>query len=264
VGSLHLEIHNPEHTERIIFLNPLASNYSVWTTFTSILKQYYEVVIIDYPGYGKSEYEPIKSVELLSNRLLEEFQKLEEKPTHLIGYSFGSWVAQNLAISNVINIKSLSLIGSSAHVYQLGIFMADSWLEILNTCGIESMLKQLAYWSFHPLTFQRNPEILEVYVRQSKKGLNNIDALKDQINAIANYRESVSLNDIKVPTLIIRGKDDISYPYFCSEELLDSIRDTKYFEVENSAHSTLWEQPKKVIKLITSFLEELDENVVNL
>ncbi|MBE1555424.1 alpha/beta fold hydrolase [Sporosarcina limicola] len=257
--ELNCEIINAGNPERIIFFNPLASDFTVWKSMVNFFKEDYEVVLIDYPGYGLSPYEPIQSLEWLSDKILSQLQTLDLKPTHLIGYSFGSWIAQRLATSELLNIKTLSLIGSSAHVYQLGIFMTEGWLEILETCGVDAMLKQLSYWSFHPLTFQQNPKLLNIYVRSSKKGINNIETLKDQIKAISNYQEATDLSRISVPTLILRGEYDISYPKFCSEKLIKLIKDTTYIEIEHSAHSTLWEQPKEVIKAVSTFLNKIDK-----
>ncbi|YAR63596.1 alpha/beta fold hydrolase [Bacillus cytotoxicus] len=73
----------------------------------------FEIILIDYPGFQNTEYHYVSSIQELTQLVTNTINELDEKPLHLIGYSFGGYVAQNLVMNSNLNVKTLTLIGSS-------------------------------------------------------------------------------------------------------------------------------------------------------
>lgn len=253
---LHIQQINEDKPQRVLFLNPLGCSSSVWL---SSLKTFddYEVVLIDYPGFGKSEFLPVNSVEDLSVQISESINRLPQKPLHLIGYSFGSWVAQNLvARGQVSQIQSLTLLGSSDHVYNQGIFMIDEWINIIKDMGLESYYKQLAFWSFCTQTFEETPALLNIFIRSGLKSCKDPEVMINQLEVAKKYKHGIDFNDITIPTHIVHGELDCLYPPFCPKKLVNAISHSHLSIVEGVGHSALWEKNQHVSSLICQFIKE--------
>ncbi len=240
--------------ERIVLLNPLASSSGVWKLFISVLSSNHEVVTIDYPGYGESEYFPLDSISDLASIVSDTLESLPHKSTHIVGFSFGSWVAQQLVLNNSRNISSLILIGSSERIYRQGRHMVSEWLKLSDELGIDYALKQLAYWSFNYETFEQKEDFLESFVYSSRKSFSNPDVFKNQLEIILKYSDELDLSGLKMPILIIRGENDFFYPRSCTKILQQKLTNSRMIEISNAAHAVILENPKDVLKHVMEFL----------
>jgi pimeloyl-ACP methyl ester carboxylesterase len=255
LNPVNYEVKGEHNSARILLLNPFFSNAKSWNIILPNLTSKYEVVLVEYPGFGGAPTPPMESVEEYSERVHYLVGNLPDKPLHIIGYSFGSWVAQQIASRYQNNLRSLTLIGSSNHIYQHGIHIVDEWLNILEALGVKAVLMQLGIWSFSTHTFEQKPGFLDAYVGRSMDACSNLEVLKNFLVVCRAYRQGAPLNKIKAPTLILRGENDFMYPKFCSVSLHESIEHSRMIEIPNAAHAALWENTARMVELITNFLE---------
>ncbi|PEQ83426.1 alpha/beta fold hydrolase [Bacillus cereus] len=258
IETLHYQIiknEEKEQKERIVFLNPLGASSDVWNLYMHTLKDDFEILLIDYPGFKNTYFYQTTSIQELTSLVNNTIKKLDDKPLHIIGYSLGGFVAQNLVMNSNLNIKTLTLIGSSKKVYNQGKYLIGEWKKILNTMGLEAFLKQLALWSFHTKAFELNPHTLRSFVISTIKGCNDKRVYENQLDLIKNYDTGINLKDIHVPTLIICGEYDNLYPRFCSREMSSDIGCSKFIEVSNVGHAVPWESPRMVLKEIDRFVK---------
>ncbi|WP_242161644.1 alpha/beta fold hydrolase [Bacillus cereus group sp. BfR-BA-01522] len=254
INKLQYECVNEKHTERVVFLNPLGATSQVWDLYKKSLINDFEIILIDYPGFQNTEYHYVSSIQELTQLVTNTINELDEKPLHLIGYSFGGYVAQNLVMNSNLNVKTLTLIGSSKKVFNQGESLTSEWIKILNHMGLETFLKQLALWSFHTKTFEINPHTMRMFTISSIRGCSDKRVYENQLELITNYKTNMELEKIRVPSLIICGEYDNLYPKFCSEELKNSIKNARLIEVKDVGHAVPWEDPKKVLGEIYNFL----------
>ena len=62
-----------------------------------------------------------------------------------------------------------------------------------------------------------------------------------------------NLHLIRVPTLIITGKHDISQD-FVIQPFLDGIQSVQWIKFENSSHTPFLEEPSQYLKAVSEFL----------
>ena len=252
---LSIEVRGPESGERVLLLNPMASNSQSWYPLVKSLGDY-EIVLLEYPGYDGRPYAAAASVEELARRASAALRALPPKPIHLVGYSFGSWVAQQIALLGEVEVKSLVLIGSSDRIYQLGVQMTGQWAGLLDVAGLEAVLAQIAFWSFSPATFEKSADFLQRFVQGGVAACSDPAVLRNQLEICGRYQTRPALESIAAPTLVLRGELDFFYPRFCSEALVDGIPGSTLVELPGVAHAALWEDPKGVIREIVGFLAD--------
>jgi pimeloyl-ACP methyl ester carboxylesterase len=254
--ALNHYVEGSQNEQRLLLLNPFFSGMQAWKAVLPYFTSKYEAVLVDYPGFGEVRAAPIESIEELSRRIAEVVEALPEKPLHVVGFSFGSWVAQQIAAAQPSALRSLTLIGTSDRIYQHGIHIVTEWLKILDVLGMEAVVAQLGLWSFSTQTFEQNPTFLSKYVRGTMAACADPEVLRNHLEACLHYRQGAALERIKVPTLILRGDLDFLYPRFCSVLLNEAIAGSRMQEIPEAAHAVLWEKTAAVIGSINSFLEQ--------
>ncbi|MCU0097524.1 alpha/beta hydrolase [Bacillus sp. OR9] len=138
INKLQYECVNENHAERVVFLNPLGATSQVWDLYKKSLMNDFEIILIDYPGFQNTEYHHVSSIQELTHLVTNTIKELDEKPLHVIGYSLGGYVLQNLVINSNLNVKTLTLIGSSKKVFNQGGSLTSEWIKILNHMGLET------------------------------------------------------------------------------------------------------------------------------
>ena len=244
--------------DRLILLNPLGSSYYIWANLIEKYKSSFEIVLLNYPGYGNTEFFDFKTIECLSDEVFKKINVLPKKRTHLIGYSFGGWIAQQLIVRNEYNCNSLILISASNHIYPKGKKMIEGWLKNYSSLGIKFIMEQIALWSFNNSTFESNTNLIEDFYYASKKSFSDNNVLINQLNLSMSYINTLDCSNINIPVLLIRGEYDDFFPYYSTKKLKRMLKTSKIIIVPNTGHSVLIEKPEFVSSEILSFVEKLN------
>jgi pimeloyl-ACP methyl ester carboxylesterase len=242
----------------IVFLNSLASNSDIWKTYKNYYKSKFNIINVNYPGFGRAKYKAMDKIEDLSELIIDELQEYMVGDVYIIGYSLGSWVAQNVA-SYYKQIKGLVLIGTSHHVLVHGRLIADHWLKLLEENGVERFVENLSLWSFSSETYEEIDRVGLYLQHSALKSFNDYHAITDQVNMIKNYNNGSRVEDFQFPVLIIRGEDDLLYPAFSATNLGKMIPDSSIRSIAKAGHSVILEKPKEVIKCIDEFFNRIEE-----
>lgn len=87
---------------------------SVWTPFFQSLAEQHDLLVPEHPGFGQSDNPDwLNSVSDLALFYLDFLDQFDLQDVHLIGNSFGGWIAAELAVRDSSRLKSLTLIGPS-------------------------------------------------------------------------------------------------------------------------------------------------------
>jgi len=97
----------------VVFLHG-GAGLSIWTPFFQALSASHELRVPEHPGFGQSDNPAwLNSVSDLALFYLDFLDELDLGPVHLVGNSFGGWIAAELAVRDASRLKSLTLIGPS-------------------------------------------------------------------------------------------------------------------------------------------------------
>ncbi|HEX6454232.1 MAG TPA: alpha/beta fold hydrolase [Trebonia sp.] len=77
----------------MLFLHA-AGGAGTWSEFHALLARRFEIIAPDHPGFGKSdEFPDAEGVDDLVYHYLDVLDALELGPAHVVGASFGGWIA---------------------------------------------------------------------------------------------------------------------------------------------------------------------------
>lgn len=171
---------------------------------------------------------------------------------HLLGNSLGGHVALVHILKEPERIKSLILTGSS------GLFesaMGDSYPKR----GSYEYIKQKTEVTFYdPKTATK--ELVDEVFEITNNRLKVIKIISLAKSAIRNNLGE-ELNQIKVPTLLIWGNNDIITPPFVAKEFNRLIPQSELYFIDKCGHAPMMEVPGEFNEILNRFLIKLKNPV---
>jgi pimeloyl-ACP methyl ester carboxylesterase len=170
------------------------------------------------------------------------------KNIHLLGNSLGGHVALVYVLKNANKIKSLTLTGSSG-LFENG--MGDSYPKR----GDREYIKKKTEVTFYDPAMATEELVEEVFQITTSR-LKVIKVLALAKSAIrSNLGEE--LNQIKLPTLLIWGNQDIITPPFVGEEFHKLIPNSELHFIDKCGHAPMMEVPAEFNMILGNFLKKL-------
>jgi 2-hydroxy-6-oxonona-2,4-dienedioate hydrolase len=167
---------------------------------------------------------------------------------HLLGNSLGGHVGLVYVLKHPEKIKSLTLTGSS------GLFenaMGDSYPKR----GDREYIKNKTALTFYDPAMATDELVDEVF-EITKNRIKVIKIIALAKSAIRNNLGD-ELNQIKIPTLLIWGKNDTVTPPFVAEEFNKLIPNSELHFIDKCGHAPMMEQPAAFNKILSDFLTSL-------
>jgi 2-hydroxy-6-oxonona-2,4-dienedioate hydrolase len=167
---------------------------------------------------------------------------------HLLGNSLGGHVGLVYILKHPEKIKSLTLTGSS------GLFenaMGDSYPKR----GDREYIKNKTALTFYDPAMATDELVDEVF-EITKNRIKVIKIIALAKSAIRNNLGE-ELNQIKIPTLLIWGKNDTVTPPFVAEEFNKLIPNSELHFIDKCGHAPMMEQPAAFNSILSAFLTSL-------
>jgi pimeloyl-ACP methyl ester carboxylesterase len=167
---------------------------------------------------------------------------------HLLGNSLGGHVALVYILKHPERVKSLTLTGSS------GLFenaMGDSYPKR----GDYEYIKNKTAQTFYDPAVATTALVDEVF-EITKNRLKVIKIISLAKSAIR-HNLGEELNQIKQPTLLIWGKNDIVTPPFVAEEFKKLIPNSQLHFIDKCGHAPMMEVPAEFNIILEKFLGSL-------
>ena len=200
-----------------------------------------DVVIIDFPGHGKSE-EPkeIWTLDDFTNMVHELLESLKIKNPILIGHSFGGKIA--LIYASKYETKKLILFGSPFKVKKNPNSIKVKILKtIKNLPGMEKLTKK------------------EKKHMGSEDYRNASPVMRDILVEHVNTDITEKVKQITCPTIIIWGDNDEAVPIEDAYELSSYIKDSAVIKYDGCTHYAYLERLGQTINIIDSFIGDKND-----
>ncbi len=167
---------------------------------------------------------------------------------HLLGNSLGGHVALIYILKHPEKVKSLTLTGSS------GLFenaMGDSYPKR----GDYEYIKNKTAQTFYDPAMA-TPELVDEVFEITRNRIKVIKIIALAKSAIR-HNLGEELNQIKQPTLLIWGKNDIVTPPFVAEEFKKLIPNSQLQFIDKCGHAPMMEVPNEFNVILENFLASL-------
>ncbi len=243
-----------------------ASSYS-WRHISKSLALKHRVITVDLKGFGNSpkprddEYTVYEQSRLIRNFIVE--QELDELA--IIGHSFGGGVALVTAVylshSHPGLIKKLILMDNVAYRQKLPGFVEIIATPILGPLSVHLLPNQYQVRALLEEVYFNDDLVPDAAVEHYAKGLQQENAKYALITAARQLipddldQFSENYKNLKIPTLIIWGKNDEIIPLKIGKRLHADMPNSSLKILNNAGHAIHEEEPARILPILHEFLE---------
>ena len=241
----------------LMLIAGLGSDSQSWQPIIEELSRHCLVIAPDNRGTGRTRPQNARiSIQQIADDCMKLAKHLGLSAVNLLGHSMGGFIALDLAIRYPDSINMLILAGSSASNSKRNDSLFFDWASCLKS-GMDAELwfRNVFYWLFSARFFENEAAVndalryaIEYPYPQSA------NALRNQVEAIADFDCTEHLSGITIKTLVISGKEDLLFPPEVSARLAKAIPGAVFSMIENAAHSIHMEQPRAFTDRVLEFL----------
>ena len=276
VGDIEIAYKMLGKGDPILLFNGASDGMDAWDpSFPRILSSNHTVIAFDSRGLGNTTTgsKPY-TYQQLANDSAGLLDALKIPKADVMGYSLGSYIAQQLAIMYPDKVNSLVLVGSSCggkdHTPKPPEFLklqSEIVNKSLNNVSIsQEEMKGLVSASLGSGWIKLHPESLENIptLQQAKPGLSP-EAMNNQNNVGKHWEDNPNwsgacdeLAKSAKPTLVITGTDDNKYqPHVNSLKIVEKIPGAWLVQIKNAGHAVMDQYPEEIGKILNTFLSTI-------
>jgi pimeloyl-ACP methyl ester carboxylesterase len=249
VNGVTIKLHRVGKGAPILFRHG-ANGLPQWLPFFDALADGYEVLVPEHPGFGASD-DPkwIRNVPDLAMFYLDVIEELGLAPFHLIGHSLGGWLAAEIAIRDRSRLKSVTIMSAA------GIKVKDLPSGDLFIWGPEETVRNVYY----------NQALVERMLALKPTEAQLDTMLKNRFTATKfgwhprwlNPDLEKWLHRIKVPSLVVWGRNDKIFPWQYADLWMQRLPDARGLVIcEECGHAPHVEKADAVIPAVRAFIRE--------
>ncbi len=256
--SIYYEHHFIDESKyTLVFLNGLSQSTLSWFPIVQVLKNQFNIVLIDSIFQGQSdqkgEYRSFEQHAADVNKILE---KIDAKRIVPIGISYGGAIAMRLLTNYPKKIEKSILLSTFAHRTPYFDFIGTSWRRALLVGGYELMLDVMLPavlgqdYFFNPLIPIQEIQNARLSNKISSESLMK---LMDATENSGDYRKK--LENITIEVKVIHGAQDILTTPQMGQNIVDAIPKASFKLLPQKGHTLNLEAIPELIMEIESFLK---------
>lgn len=236
---------------------------AMWAPQIACLKENYRCIAPDLWSHGESALLPptTTTLEHLANDFWQLSQTLSLQKFALIGLSVGGMWATHMALSHPESISALVLMDTfvgpePAQTQTIYFAMMDELAK--EQKFTPAFADKVAPFFFAKNTAYEQPELVNSFIQSLlNTPFNHIDGKVTLGRAIfARHSLMEKLSNIKVPTLIVVGEEDIPRPVKEAQEMVKCIPHAELAIIPRAGHICTLEQPALVNEILSTFLQK--------
>jgi pimeloyl-ACP methyl ester carboxylesterase len=210
------------------------------------------VLALDFPGHGRSEGPPLKSIEEMAEWVSQTLGILNVQKAAIVGHSMGSLVALELAARYPSMAERIAF---CAIAFPMKV--SETYLEAARA-NDHSALDMSTIWGHAaqvPLAGNPNPGMWmygDALARLERLAPGVLHAALKACNDYTAGFESAA--KVKCPALFILGRRDMMTPPRASQSLYEKFREARIVEIPGSGHTLMAEAPDATLDALIAFI----------
>lgn len=244
----------------VLFWPAVFSDSSIYAAQVEALRGRYRLVLIDGPGFGRSDVpkRPF-TMESCADAAAEVLEELGLRQVTWVGTSWGGIVGVHFAMRHPQRVRALVLMNTPFDMPAEGPGFSDRMVVwAARWIGNTSLFANGVARSYLPEAWRnRRPDELIAFTSALKA--NNRQGMAVASRSVLLNRASVMplLPQIKAPTLVVGGVDDPLYPVPTLKAAAARIDGARFVEIPSSGHVSAVDQPGQVSTVLGEFLEQV-------
>lgn len=239
----------------IVLIGGYASGYwQSWQKYLPVLSERHRVLAFDSRGSGETDApDSPYTVDAMAADTLGLLDHLDIERAHFIGRSLGGCIAQAIALRRPQAVRSLVMTSTFARIGQRGRTLVAHWIDTVGKLGFEKFFDYLMTYFYTADFYDRNYDQVRASVQGLLSAKRTVHGFAHTGHAVTHHDVLDRLGDIKAPTLLLCGSEDLITPASHTEEMGSRIPGSKVRIIPNTAHGFLTEQPES-FDLIVDFI----------
>jgi pimeloyl-ACP methyl ester carboxylesterase len=248
------------NTKPIILITGLGATMDMWSPLLleQLTSSNYSVTIFDNRGTGNTTAGTKQfSISQFAKDTAGLLDALKIQKADVLGWSLGSYIAQELTLANPDKVSNLILYASGCGG-QSATPTSPKIIQIVTNASMsyqQRAEKQIPFL-FPTKWFRANPDYLN-YLPFPKESV-SAQIIRQQIEAVANWTGTCNvISNITQPTLVIVGTEDA--PLQDSLMLARRIPGSWVVQIRDAGHGLMYQYPSEFNRALITFLENNHE-----
>jgi pimeloyl-ACP methyl ester carboxylesterase len=246
--------------QTVLLIHGLGGALNEFNPLAAKLASKYHVVSFDLPGFGLSDA-PIHTKDI--QQVYSDFMDFiitnyTNDSCYVVGNSMGGMIAWNTALTHPKEVQKLVLLAPAG--YDM-VEIAEKNAEWINQPQIKFLLAKGAAPFIAKSNVEMcfyNDENIDPDLFDRKYGMMNKEGNLDYLRQLAGYKEfkdTIAIQKIQTPTLLIWGTEDEIIPYSHAERFHRDLPNNIFLTYENCGHAPMLEELDKCAEDILAFFD---------
>jgi pimeloyl-ACP methyl ester carboxylesterase len=233
---LNYEVHG--EGEPLVLITGLGGEIAFWKKYIPQLVRKHQVIVLDNRGAGETEYPAsLFTMRTMAEDIIQLMDLLNLERSHVLGWSMGGNVAQEIAINHQERVGALVLMSTYARRPERSAFAIDTMIRTVDEgATFDSMMDLMQSWCLPEDYFRKLALANPAQRHQNGNGRRAAEGFRAQKLALDLFDSHERLGGITSPTLILHGDEDIMVAPHFALELQDRIKGAEIEWVPGSGH----------------------------
>ena len=232
----------------LVFVHGSGGDHLLWNYQRQFFEGSFNVVAVDLPGHGEAGGDGEDSIGAYAGHLLNLVRALAGDVYCLFGHSLGGAIIQEFTLLYPQYVEALVLVGTGARLRVLP--------EILE--GIqerfEETVRSICDYAFSKKTPR---DMIEKGIESMLQARPAV--LYGDFAACNRFDIMDRVENIRVPTIVVCGGDDVMTPPKYAHFLVEKIEGARVEIIDGAGHMVMIEKPAEFNSRVMDFLETLGD-----
>ena len=241
----------------MLLLHGLGAEADSWSLqFPALSGEGYRPIAADLPGFGASPYDRRGwSIRRTAGAVACLIEELSTGPVVVVGLSMGGTVAQQIALDSPQLTRALILVSTFSVLRPESV---EGWLYFLrrfilvSTLGLPAQARVVSERIFPG---PENGELRSLLIASIEKA--DPRAYRSAMRDLGLFNSTRRLSEIRVPTLVVTGKNDTTVPPIIQRRLVEGIRGAQQVEIAGAGHAVTIDRPEAFNQALLGFLAKI-------
>ena len=239
---LHYAEYGSSDGKPVLFLHGWPDSWFSFSRVIPLLAEGLRAVAVDQRGFGASDRpESGYTIAEMAADVIAFLDALDIRCATLVGHSFGSFVARQVAIAQPQRVDALALIGTAfTPANPVLREVRNALRDLPDPIPREFVHDFQSGTVYHPVP----TEFFERIVDESLKLPPRLWRLA--LDCLLEYDDSEQLARIQAPTLVLWGDRDALFSRTEQDRIVATLPESKLIVYDETGHCPNWERPERV------------------